>query len=272
MELPENVDKKLRNAEWSSFEKPAEVALFLYLLHHPDYPKRIADICQKVEIDKEGLKSLKSLCKQSHVNRYLLEMKKKGLVYEAGAYKKKGRKHQEHVPKQSTRAFYINPYLLAAYKGKQNLGINTPFATALADLIIKISKEEEKTIGWIIASYQKFDFATILIHLQLMLTEIINYMDTVEKYSNYKSTDEKMRAKIESLIQSTNEYQEMFYLNLAKVKPYLEEKYKNGKPRQFYLKPKKTLEDLRKGFLRMMITDIWAERIPPWSQQPMDFF
>lgn len=272
MGITKDLDKRLRGAEWDSLKKPIDVVLFLYLLHHPDYPKRIADMFRESPWNKEDLTSL---CQQSHVASAVTRMKNKGLIYKPKEPKKRGRKPMYHSTLLSKRALYVNPYLLASYNGKSNLNINLPYAFALRDLIREISRGEKETIQWISDNYKKFDSATVFIHLQVLLSTITHYLKRLEDYNRgnrkIERTEYINKKKIKTIERKyvsrphikkeLEKLKDWYFLDLEKVPGYLKETYKQKKPKQLFYKPIATLESMKKQYSEWPLTAIWAERI-----------
>jgi hypothetical protein len=272
MGIAKDLEKRLMNAELDSLEKPIDALVFLYLLHHPDYPKRIADIFRKSKWNKEDLTSV---CQQPHVASAVTRIKRKGLIYKPKEPKKRGRKPMYFSTTLSKRALHINPYLLAVYKDKSNLNINLPYALALMNLIKEISRGEKETIKWISDNYKKFDSATIFIHLQVLLSVIIRYLKLLEDYDkgNWKTertehankkkikTTEKKYVSRPHIKKELEKLQDGYFLDLKKIPNYLKETYKKKKPASFFLNPIKTLEGMKKRYSEWPQTAIWAERV-----------
>ena len=272
MGIAKDLDKKLMNAEWNSLEKPMDAVLFLYLLHHPDYPKRIADMFKESGWNKA---ELTSLCQQSHVASAITRMKKKGLIYKPKEPKKRGRKPSYFNRLISKRALHVNPYLLAAYNDKSNLNTNLQYTLALIDLIKEISIGEKETIKWISDNYKNFDHVTILIYLQVLLSEIIHYLKRLEDYNkgNWKieRTEYVNKKKIKlterkyvnrpHIKKELEELENWYFLDLKKAPGYLKGTYKKKKPVMLSLNPIKTLEGMKKRYSEWSQTALWVERV-----------
>ncbi len=272
MVISKSLEKKLMNAELNSLEKPMDVVLFIYLLHHPDYPKRIADMFRESGWNKEDLTSL---CQQPHVASAISRMKRKGLIYKPKEPKKRGRKPRLPSKAVSEKAFHINPYLLTAYKDKSNQNISLPYTLALIDLIREISIGEKETIKWISKNYKNFDHLTIFIYVQVLISEIIHYLKRLEDYNkgNWKAerteyvkgkkikTTEARYVKRDYIKRELEELQEWYFLDLKKVPDYLKKTYKEKKPVLFSLDPIKALEGMKKRYAEWSQTALWTERV-----------
>jgi len=164
---------------------------------------------------------------------------------------------------------------LAAYNDKSNLNTNLQYTLALIDLIKEISIGEKETIKWISDNYKNFDHVTILIYLQVLLSEIIHYLKRLEDYNkgNWKieRTEYVNKKKIKlterkyvnrpHIKKELEELENWYFLDLKKAPGYLKGTYKKKKPVMLSLNPIKTLEGMKKRYSEWSQTALWVERV-----------
>lgn len=155
------------------FERREYVILFLYLLHHPDYPYNIAKAFDGVIKGKRQNKSFpRSLTRGSRVAALLREMEKARVV----------ESHKEIAGKKERIYYNIVPAVLSqeakinlTEKDEEEIVFSTYKYSELVEnyveIIQAISPDKAKCIDKI-NSFKKYDYLTILAYYKNLFAEI----------------------------------------------------------------------------------------------------
>jgi hypothetical protein len=200
MDLPEGEEYK--KAGWPEL-KPAEVVIFLYLLHHPSNPSRLARHFANHKWD--GINT-KGVCDQEHVGKFMKNMAEKKILYVPKEPKKKvGRKPRLYFGRYPSKTYFVNPYLIERFGGHiswsstedvptKTLDPNLNFAT----IVREISQTEEHPIIQGLAKYKKFDLLTIILHLQSLAEDSLELLNK-KALMGYKDEDAEIKFSAKEL-------------------------------------------------------------------------
>lgn len=170
--------------EWDKFEKDEEILLYMYLVHHPDYPSRMAKIFSAIKGVQQPFGSLNY---QPHVSKFLTQMKSKGLLFDGIPNSRPGRKStkiKETIvgddtiifDKHSPRVFTPNSILLERFGNRKGVSLHAnTYGSFSCELISSLSVNETMTFEYFLKCYRKFSPATVFYHFRNLFSEMEQY-------------------------------------------------------------------------------------------------
>jgi len=183
--------KEMKTIPIKAFKSKPTVILFLYLLHHPDNARNIAQCIDKIKEETLQTLKIRELVHENKVSQHLNRVRQEGVITLASPEKSKEMNVKKKKGKRGGnpgKYYEANPMVLSIFPFM--------FLPVDAEHIVKIIQSvspDKKRCAEMICSFKQYDYLTILLHVQQLLNDISMYVGV----ANLADIDlEQVRKKI----------------------------------------------------------------------------